>query len=143
MNDVQAITNVVCSYAEMLDAGDLDGLHRLFARATVYTPGAEEPLEGTDAIRRLIVDAVHLYDGAPSTKHLVTNLIVEIDGTGTSATARSYYTALQARPELPLQPIIAGRWHDRLQKHGDQWWLVERRIYADLVGDLTHHIKGL
>ena len=40
MDDVQAITNVVCSYAEMLDAGDFDGLHRLFARTAVYTPGA-------------------------------------------------------------------------------------------------------
>ena len=109
----------------------------------MYTPGAAEPLEGRDAIRRLIVDAVHLYDGVPSTKHLVTNLVVEIDDAGTSATARSYYTALQARPELPLQPIIAGRWHDRLEKDGDQWWLVERVIYADLFGDLSHHIKGL
>ena len=59
------------------------------------------------------------------------------------ARSRSYYTALQARPEVPLQPIIAGRWHDRLEKDGDQWWLVERVIYADLFGDLTHHIKGL
>jgi hypothetical protein len=143
MDDVLAITKVVCSYAEMLDAGDFDGLHRLFARTAVYAPGAAEPLEGPDAIRWLVVDAVHLYDGVPSTKHLVTNLIVEIDGAGTSATARSYYTALQARPELPLQPIIAGRWHDRLEKDGDQWWLVERVIYADLFGDLSHHIKGL
>jgi ketosteroid isomerase-like protein len=143
MDDVQAITNVVCSYAEMLDAGDLDGLHRLFARTAVYSPGAADPLGGRDAIRSLIEDAVHLYDGVPSTEHLVTNLIVEIDAGGASATARSYYTALQARPELPLQAIIAGRWHDRLEKDGDQWWLVERVIYADLFGNLTHHIKGL
>jgi ketosteroid isomerase-like protein len=143
MDDVQAITNVVCSYAEMLDAGDVEGLHRLFARTAVYAPGATEALEGSDAIQRLIEDAVHLYDGVPSTKHLVTNFIVEIGDGGASATARSYYTALQARPDLPLQPIIAGRWHDRLEKDGDQWWLVERVIYADLFGNLAHHIKGL
>ncbi len=143
MNDVEAITSVVCSYAEMLDAGDFEGLHRLFARTAVYTPGAAEPLEGGDAIRRLIDEAVQCYDGVPSTKHLVTNYIVEIDDDGTSATARSYYTALQARPELPLQPIITGRWHDRLVKDGDQWWIVERVIYADLFGTLAHHIKGL
>ena len=46
MDDVQAITNVVCSYAEMLDAGDLDGLHRLFARTAVYTPGCRGPARG-------------------------------------------------------------------------------------------------
>ena len=143
MDDVLAITNVVCSYAEMLDAGDFEGLHRLFARIAVYTPGAAEPLEGSEAIRRLVEDGVHVYDGVPSTKHLVTNLMVEIDDDGTSARARSYYTALQARPDLSLQPIIAGRWHDRLEKDRDQWWLVERVIYADLFGDLSHHIKGL
>ena len=98
MDDVLAITNVVCSYAEMLDAGDVDGLHRLFARTAVYTPGAAEPLEGRDAIRRLIVDAVHLYDGVPSTKHLVTNLSVPIAGT---AERFARFTSKRLRIAIP------------------------------------------
>jgi 3-phenylpropionate/cinnamic acid dioxygenase small subunit len=87
--------------------------------------------------------SVHLYDGIPSTKHLITNVSVEVDDDRRSARARSYYTALQARPELPLQPIIAGRWHDRFERDGDQWRFADRLIYADLVGDLRFHIKGL
>src|SRR5262249_28457768 len=79
----------------------------------------------------------------PSTKHLVTNLIVEIDDDRRAATARSYYTALQARPSLPLQPILSGRFHDRLERDGKSWHIVERVIYCDLVGDVRFHITGL
>src|SRR5215510_15734647 len=39
MDDVQAITNLILSYVELLDLGDLDGLSNLFARATVRTQG--------------------------------------------------------------------------------------------------------
>jgi len=60
-----------------------------------------------------------------------------------SATAGSYYTAFQARPELPLQPIMAGRWHDRLGQGGEGWHIVERVIHVDLMGDVRFHIKGL
>jgi 3-phenylpropionate/cinnamic acid dioxygenase small subunit len=141
VDDVQAITHLVFAYAELLDRGDIEGLAELFDRCTVHTPGASVSLSGADAIQRLIVDTVHLYDGVPSTKHLVTNLAVEVGDDRTSATARSYYVALQARPELPLQPILAGRWQDRFEGDGTRWWFVERVIHADLVGDLRFHIK--
>jgi hypothetical protein len=143
MDDVQAITNLVFSYAELLDTGDLDGLRQLFAPATVRTHGTSEAVPGPAAIQQLIADAVHLYDGAPSTKHVITNLIVEVDDDRRSATARSYFTALQGRPELPLQPILAGRWHDRFARTGDHWEFAERVIYPDLIGDLRFHIKGV
>jgi ketosteroid isomerase-like protein len=142
-DDVQAIKNIVSSYAELLDLGDLEGLAKLFTKATVRTHGTAQELHGADAVKQLIQRSVHLYDGIPSTKHLVTNLIVEVADDRRSATARSYYTAFQARPELPLQPIIAGRWHDRLERDDDGWHIVERVIHADLVGDLRFHIKGL
>ncbi len=87
--------------------------------------------------------AVNLYDGIPSTKHLITHVTVEVDDDRRSASARSYYTALQARPGLPLQPILAGRWHDRFERDGDPWRFAERLIYTDLVGDLRFHIEGL
>jgi 3-phenylpropionate/cinnamic acid dioxygenase small subunit len=142
-DDVQAITNIVYSYAELLDLGDIDGLAKLFTKATVRTHRSAQELRGADAVKQLIQRSVHLYDGIPSTKHVVTNLIVEITDNRRSATARSYYTAFQARPELPLQPIIAGRWRDRLERDDDGWQIVERVIHTDLMGDLSFHIKGL
>lgn len=141
--DIQAIKNLIYSYAELLDTGDIEGLGRLFTSATQRTSGTPEELQGAAAVQRLIEDAVHLYDGIPGTKHLITNVIVDVADDRTSATARSYYTALQARPELPLQPILAGRWHDRFERDGDNWRFADRLIYTDLVGDLRFHIKDL
>jgi hypothetical protein len=128
--------------AELLDLVDIDGLATLFTKATVRTHGSEQELRGADAVKQLIQGSIHLYEGIPSTKHVVTNIIVEIGDDRRSATARSYWTAFQARPELPLQPILAGRWHDGLERGDDGWHIVERVIYVDLVGDVRFHIKG-
>ena len=142
-DDVQAIKNIIFSYSELLDTGDLAGLGRLFERATLRTHGREEALQGAKAVQQLMETAVQLYDGIPSTKHVITNVSVEVDADRRTARARSYYTALQARPELPLQPILAGRWHDRFERDGGQWRIADRLIYTDLVGNLRFHIKGL
>lgn len=142
-DDIQAIVNLIHSYAELLDTGDLVGAGRLFDRATLSTHGGAEALQGGKAVQQMLETAVHLYDGIPSTKHLITNVSVEVDADRRTARARSYYTALQGRPELPLQPILAGRWHDRFERDGDRWRFADRLIYTDLVGDLRFHIKGL
>ena len=141
-DDVDAIKNLVYSYAELLDTGELEQAGRLFERATLRTHAGAEALRGAKAVQQFLETAVQLYDGIPSTKHVITNVSVEVDGDRKSATARSYYTALQARPELPLQPILAGRFHDRFERDSGQWRFVDRLIYTDLVGDLRFHIKG-
>jgi 3-phenylpropionate/cinnamic acid dioxygenase small subunit len=138
----QDITNLVYSYAELLDIGDLEGLAALFEDAVVRTAGSDHEFRGAAAVRSLIEQTVQLYDGIPRTKHLITNLIIEINGDGNSATARSYYTALQAHPDLSLQPILAGRWHDTFEKNQGHWRFVDRLIYTDLIGDISCHLKG-
>jgi len=143
VDDVQAIKNIVLSYVELLDLGDLDGLAAVFDRATVRVPGLEQELRGAQEFRDFIARSVQFHDGIPSTKHVVSNLIVEVDDDRRSATARSYYTALQARPELPLQPILAGRFHDRLERDHESWHIVERVIHVDLIGDVRFHVTGL
>jgi SnoaL-like domain len=79
---------------------------------------------------------------ADGLKHVTTNLIVETDPDGLAASARLYYFALQGLPDLPLQPILAGRWHDRFEKVDGHWRFVERLIYTDLAGDISRHLKG-
>jgi hypothetical protein len=83
-------------------------------------------------------------DGTPGTKHVTTNLILDIDEEEGTASARSYFTVLQAVPGLPLQPIVAGRYHDRFERDADGWYFSERRFLVELVGDVSHHmIAGL
>jgi hypothetical protein len=64
-----------------------------------------------------------------------------VEGGAGTAAARTYFTVLQARPDLPLQPIIAGRYHDRFERAGGKWRFAERVIIPDLVGDLSRHLR--
>ncbi len=135
------IANLVARYAELIDLGDFDGVAQLLDRASVGGAGGEGMLSGTEAIRSLFESTARRYpDGTPHTKHVTTNLIIEVAGDGTTATARSYWTVLQAVDGLPLQPILAGRYHDRFVLDAGRWRFEERRYLVDLVGDVSHHM---
>ena len=82
-------------------------------------------------------------DGTPRTKHVVTNPIIEVDETAGTATCRSYYTVLQQTDDLPLQPIVAGRYHDRFQRVDGEWRYVYRDYsLMDMIGDVSQHLHG-
>ncbi len=136
-SDTDAIATLLFTYAERLDAGDLDGVAALFAQATWRSPDRREPLNGAAAVRRAY-DRVLLYDGKPSTRHVVTNVVVTVDAS--RATARSTFTVFQALPDFPLQPIICGRYEDAFVRDGDTWRFADRLIVPELVGDLRRHL---
>ena len=139
------LSNLIARYAELIDAGDLDGVSELLAHAAVGAGDSSSLLAGKEAILALYVSTTRIHpDGTPGTKHVTTNLILDIDDDAGTASARSYWTVLQAVPGLPLQPILAGRYHDRFERADDGWRFVERRYLVDLVGDVSHHmITGL
>ncbi|WP_150294251.1 nuclear transport factor 2 family protein [Sphingobium estronivorans] len=140
MNDATAITNLLYRYAELMDAGDLEAVAALFDKARIKTGDAE--VEGSAPMLALWRANVRIYPcGTPRTKHVITNPIVEIDEEAGTATCRSYYTVFQAAPDLPLQAICAGRYHDAFVREDGQWRF-SRRDYSllDLVGDLSQHL---
>jgi 3-phenylpropionate/cinnamic acid dioxygenase small subunit len=139
-DDVEAIRALIHRYAELIDLGDLDGVAKLFAHGTWSSPGRGTPLRGTEQVRRAY-DGVILYDGIPSTKHVISNVTIEVADDRSSANARSYFTVLQARPQFALQPVIAGRYHDRFDRVDDVWRFADRQIIPDLLGDLSHHLR--
>jgi hypothetical protein len=137
-----AITELVYGYAERVDLGDFSGVADLFAHATyrAVVGNGIATYEGSAAVLDSFTTMVVLYeDGTPGTKHVITNLVIDVGGA--TATARSYFSVLQARPGLPLQVIIAGRYHDRFECADGQWRFADRLIYSDLIGDLSHHLK--
>ena len=71
-------------------------------------------------------------------KHVTTNPVVAVNDD--EATIRSMYTVFQQTETLPMQAIIAGRYHDTLRRIDGTWRLVERRYFADLIGDLSDHL---
>ena len=134
------IQNLVHRYAELIDRGDFDGLGQLLGPAEVGSGEHPGSLRGADAVTAMFASTTRRYpDGTPRTKHVTTNCIVEVDDDAGTATCRSYFTVLQAVDALPLQPIVAGRYHDRFVRDGSTWRFAERRFFIDLVGEVSHH----
>ncbi len=141
MNSATAITNLLYRYAELMDAGELEAAAALFERTRVRT-GSGETIEGSAPMLALWRAHVRIYPcGTPRTKHVISNPIVEVDEDAGTATCRSYYTVMQATPDLPLQAICAGRYHDAFVRVDGQWHFSERDYsLLDLVGDLSQHL---
>ena len=136
----RAIENLIATYAELVDAGNFAAVGELLANAT-FTGGVGS-VSGSEAIERMLKENVIVYDdGTPRTKHVTTNVLIEIDDQAGTAVSRSYFTVLQALPDLPLQPIASGRYQDRLERHDGQWRFVERQVRTDLVGDMSRHLQ--
>ncbi|MCC3311859.1 nuclear transport factor 2 family protein [Nocardia africana] len=136
----RAIERLIADYALLVDQGDFGGVGALFAAGSFGGSGAR--IEGSGAVEKMLSATVIRYDdGTPRTKHLVTNLVIEVDEDRDTATARSYFTVLQATPDLPLQPIVSGRYADRFHRTDGTWAFAERAVTMDLIGDVSHHLR--
>jgi 3-phenylpropionate/cinnamic acid dioxygenase small subunit len=140
VGDVEAITTLVYRYAELLDSGDIEGVVELFADADWRSDTTGEVRRGHDEIKA-VYDRVILYDdGTPKTRHLMTNLIIDVADGADVATGRSCYTVLQGiDPGAPIQTILSGRYHDQYRRTSEGWQFAERVFIVDLVGDQSRH----
>ncbi|WP_103343382.1 nuclear transport factor 2 family protein [Amycolatopsis sp. CA-126428] len=138
MDDYRALENLIFSYASLVDAGDFAGVGELFAEGAFAGTGGV--LQGAAAVERMLRETVIVYeDGTPRTKHVTTNVALEVSDA--TASGRAYFTVLQAVPGLPLQTIAAGRYEDSFTLTDGGWRFTERRAVVDLVGDISHHLR--
>jgi 3-phenylpropionate/cinnamic acid dioxygenase small subunit len=138
MSSREAIKTLILTYAELVDAGDFDGLGALLSQAT-FT-GATT-VTGQEAITQNFHNTVIRYpDGTPRTRHVVTNFLIEVDEERGTATSRSTFTAHQSLPDFPLQPIAIGHYNDTFTRT-TTWHFTTRHVTVDLPGTLTHHIR--
>lgn len=141
MDAYRAIENLIASYAERIDLGDFDGVAELLAHAVVGAEGDGRGARGRDQVLALYRSTTRRFeDGTPRTKHVTTNVWIEVDDASGTARSRSYFTVLQATAGLALQPIVAGRYHDRFERAEAGWRFSERRFSVDLVGDVSRHL---
>jgi 3-phenylpropionate/cinnamic acid dioxygenase small subunit len=144
-DDAREIENLIYHYAELIDAGDLDGVAALFARGRILgvEDGPPETVfEGATRVRQMYGMATRLYDdGTPKTKHLTSNVQVYVDDDAGTARATAYYCVTQATPDLPLQIIVTGHYRDTFHRIDGSWWFDSRTMYVDQVGDTSHHLK--
>jgi 3-phenylpropionate/cinnamic acid dioxygenase small subunit len=139
--DHHAITSLMYRYAEYVDAANFDGIGALFARGEITTPGVPGAIVGADAVAAMYRGSNKVHpNGTLMTRHLTTNVLVDIADDATSATVRSSFVVFQATPATALQPIVAGRYHDRFDRHDDGWWFGQREMRVEQVGDVSDHL---
>ena len=138
----EAIAALIYRYAERIDAGDFAGVADIFADATLTFEGFGDAVIGRDAVQSLYERTTRRYeDGTPRTKHLMTNVMVDVAGDGTTGTSRSSFTVLQAvAGVLTLQPVIAGRYRNAYSCVEGEWHFTAVHVIIDLYGDLGHHM---
>ena len=142
-DDWLAISNLLMRYAELVDAGQLAECAALFSAATyrvVRTDGRDSVLcKGATEVEAFFSGTILYPDGTPRTKHLVSNVAIELDGD--RAVARSYVTVLQQTDTLPLQAIASGRYLDELERHDGTWRFRDRALTGFLLGDRRQHVE--
>jgi ketosteroid isomerase-like protein len=139
--DHVAIANLVATYAEHIDAGDFAAVGALFAHGAITGDAIPGEVRGAEAVQQMYEQWTRRYDdGTPRTHHVMTNLIIEVDDQGATAAGRTYFTVFQQTPELPLQPIVAGRYVDRFERVDGTWRFAARHIAVRLSGDVSHHL---
>jgi 3-phenylpropionate/cinnamic acid dioxygenase small subunit len=136
-----AITTLMFRYAEYVDAADFDAIAELFADAIVTNEGVEGEIAGGESVKQLYVGTNRVHDdGTLRTRHLTSNVSVDIDEVAGAATARSSFVVFQQTPTLPLQPIVTGRYRDRFARSDRGWRFAQRHIIVDHVGDVREHL---
>lgn len=142
MTDRDTIEQLLYTYADRIDRGDLAGVAALFNHAR-YGGRGRPPRQGAVELLATLQAMVRLHpDGTPRTLHVTTNVTIELDATAGTAVARSAFTVLQQTPRVPLQVIVAGRYTDRFERADDGWRFADRCIDTDALGILHDHLAA-
>lgn len=114
----------------------------LFRHAELLGPDGDVVASGAEEFFAVQQKAIRIYaeTGTPRTKHVTTNVIIEVDESADAATAKSYFTVFQSAEGLSLQPILAGRYRDSFERVSGKWRFRQRQVIPDLFGDLSKHL---
>jgi 3-phenylpropionate/cinnamic acid dioxygenase small subunit len=144
MSDVEdklAITELLYRYAELIDAGDFDGVGALLSQATFGGTGPQG-VSGAEKIAKLFAATTRRYPdhgNTPRTRHLVLNPIVELSS-GRTATSRSTFCVVQNTEAVPIQPIVVGRYFDTFGRDESGWHFTERKVEIQMIGNVSDHL---
>jgi 3-phenylpropionate/cinnamic acid dioxygenase small subunit len=133
VGDRDEIAATVHRYAELLDGGDVEGVVALFSRATWRSAATGTVLRTPEELRALYASLVPADGSAPRTRHLMHNLVIEMDDGADDASARCCYTVLEGGdPGAPLRVLLVGRYEDRYHRGDHGWHLADRVFHVDL-----------
>ena len=140
--DWHAINTLLMTYAEHVDAGRFEDVAAMFEHSTYrieHGDGAHVSSYEGSAPVQAFCEQTRLYpDGTPRTKHVITNVVIDVDGD--RARSRCYATVFQQTDVLPLQPIASGRYVDQFERVDGTWRFADRLITGFLHGDRSQHV---
>jgi SnoaL-like domain len=140
MSDESAITALVHSYALLLDQGEMDAVAALFEHATWRSDPNGPVLRGSKEVTP-VYEKLKTNQGSPRTKHLLTNLTVNVDPGGSTAYSHCYWTVLQnVEPLRTIEIILSGQYADTFEKVGGTWRFTDRLIKVDFTGNSSAHV---
>ena len=136
----ELILRLMNEYCYRIDSGDLQGFADLFEHGTWLVQGDPNGGDTGSAAVMKTLENIILYEGKPNTKHVMSNIQLDIDEPGATANAQCYITVYQAvPPDFPLQAIFIGHYRDSFERVENCWRFSLRDISPDLPGDLSHH----
>jgi len=141
MSSHQEITHLINRYGFAIDTGDLDGFANLFEYGEWGLEGVAL-LVGSAKLRKAISNVIIYEDGTPRTRHLTTNIDLEIDEAADTAKGQCYVTVYQQTDDFPLQVIFSGHYFDRFERVDKTWRFKRRIVKHQLVGDMSVHLES-
>ena len=139
MPDTVEIRTLLNQLYYAADSGDYESFIAMLARAEWVFEGGESYF-GAQAIKENVLSNVINYDdGTPRTRHINTNVEIDIDQGATTAKCRRYLTVLQQTDDFPLQVIFSAVVRDQFAKEDGAWHFTKTIICEPLFGDMSHH----
>src|SRR5215210_7587604 len=117
MTDEDLIRRLLARYAHAIDNHDAAGWSELFAPDGRFVTRRGE-FVGNEAIRGFMANVLSAAAGRPS-KHLCTNVSIEVHGDEASATADALVHERQADQTFAI--LTSGRYVDRLVRYAGDW----------------------
>lgn len=141
MDAREGIERLLTAYCWGIDTGNFESTAALFGEDGLYGLVDAGAARGADQVLGMFRASVRTYDGVPRTRHVITNLVIDVDHGGTTGSARCYVQVIHQPPGEEIRPIVVGTYLDRVHLVGDEWQFAERRMHLELVGNLTSHLQ--
>ncbi len=132
MSDVDDITSLVHSYALLVDGGDVDAVAALFEHSTWRSEPNGSTLRGSQEVRP-VYQSLMARDGVHRTRHLITNLSIEVDPGTMTASSHCYWTVLGGTPGAAIRIDLCGQYTDTFEKVDGRWRFTDRLVTVDLT----------
>ena len=122
LGDVRhAIENLLHTYARLADRLDAEGIGDLMSRATLTSAG--DSSVGRDAV---VARLTPLFATVSTSRHQMSNLVLDVDASGRSASARLLYD----KWEIHDEPVVmaSGRYASEFARDDDGWHFTAHEV---------------